>query len=231
VLQGDSWMMDSASVTPHTFSDLSGLLISAAEMAGCHDVEPLKEALQRAAFAQQSPVAAILVTNLVSEGLFLESLASLLGMPWRNESSVLPAENVRTVFPSRLALGFQVLPERSEEETEALSLMTWDPFDHAAWQAITHHHPGPVRLVMTTRKRLTEAVKEAYGVGAETFDELLEGREEEVQSQGEEVNVLDGEDPDASVMKFVNQILREGLQRLLPGWAKGASAGQAGTGP
>jgi len=206
-------MMDSASVTPHTFSDLSGLLISAAEMAGCHDVEPLKEALQRAAFAQQSPVAAILVTNLVSEGLFLESLASLLGMPWRNESSVLPAENVRTVFPSRLALGFQVLPERSEEETEALSLMTWDPFDHAAWQAITHHHPGPVRLVMTTRKRLTEAVKEAYGVGAETFDELLEGREEEVQSQGEEVNVLDGEDPDASVMKFVNQILREGLQQ------------------
>jgi type II secretory ATPase GspE/PulE/Tfp pilus assembly ATPase PilB-like protein len=50
-------------------------------------------------------------------------------------------------------------------------------------------------------------------VGAETFDELLEGREEEAVVQGEEVNVLDGEDPEASVMKFVNQILREGLQQ------------------
>ena len=66
---------------------------------------------------------------------------------------------------------------------------------------------------MTTRRRLTEAVKAAYGVGAETFDELLEGREEEVITEKEEVNVLDGEDPEASVMKFVNQILREGLQQ------------------
>lgn len=205
--------MDASAATPRNYSDLTELLISAANLAGCHDSEPLKEALQRAAFAQQSPVAAILGTNLVSEGLFLESLASLLGMTWRPESAVLPAENVRTVFPARLALGFLVLPERKEEDSQALSLMTWDPFDNAAWQAVSHHHPGPVRLVMTSRKRLTEAVKEAYGVGAETFDELLEGREEEVQAQGEEVNVLDGEDPDASVMKFVNQILREGLQQ------------------
>ena len=205
--------MDSGAATTQKHSDLTGLLISAAELAGCHDEEPLRDALQRAAFAQQSPVAAILGTNLVSEGLFLAALASLLGMPWREESSVLPAENVRAVFPARLALGFQILPEQNEGDSQALSLMTWDPFDNAAWQALSHHHPGPVRLVMTTRKRLTEAVKEAYGVGAETFDELLEGRDEEAVVQGEEVNVLDGEDPEASVMKFVNQILREGLQQ------------------
>ena len=66
---------------------------------------------------------------------------------------------------------------------------------------------------MTTRRRLTEAVKAAYGVGAETFEELLEGRDEEAFVEKEEVNVLDGEDPEASVMKFVNQILREGLQQ------------------
>ena len=205
--------MDSAVATPQKYTDLTGLLISAAQLAGCHDAKPLREALQKAAFSQQSPVAAILGTNLVSEGLFLAGLASLLGMPWREEGLVQPAENVRAVFPARLALGFQVLPEKNEDDSQSLSLMTWDPFDNAAWQAVSHHHPGPVRLVMTTRKRLTEAVKEAYGVGAETFDELLEGREDEVMAQVEEVNVLDGEDPEASVMKFVNQILREGLQQ------------------
>ena len=102
---------------------------------------------------------------------------------------------------------------READAKNQLSLMIWDPFDNAAWQAVTHHHAGPIRLVMTTRRRLTEAVKEAYGVGAETFDELLEGRDEEIAAAKEEVNVLDGEDPEASVMKFVNQILREGLQQ------------------
>jgi len=51
-------------------------------------------------------------------------------------------------------------------------------------------------------------------VGAETFEELLEGREDEGPQQTEEVNVLDdSDDAEASVMKFVNQILREALDQ------------------
>ena len=205
--------MVSSTATNPADSGLSALLLAAADKSGCRDKTAVREALGRAAFAQQSPVAAVLATTLVTENDFLRELATLLGIEWREESDVAPAENVRAVFPARLALGFQILPEKSGEDESVLPLMIWDPFDHAAWQAVTHHHTGSVRLVMTTRRRLTDAVKEAYGVGAETFDELLEGRDEEIMSQREEVNVLDGEDPEASVMKFVNQILREGLQQ------------------
>ena len=208
-------------------SGLAELLLSASVSAGCTDLDLVREALARAAFSQQSQVAAVIATGTVPENDFMKELASLLGMEWREEDQVTPAENVRSSFPARLALGFQILPEQPREQgnennpleegttssSDELSLLIWDPFDHAAWQAVTHHYPGVVHLVMTTRRRLTEAVKAAYGVGAETFEELLEGRDEEAFVEKEEVNVLDGEDPEASVMKFVNQILREGLQQ------------------
>jgi type II secretory ATPase GspE/PulE/Tfp pilus assembly ATPase PilB-like protein len=59
-----------------------------------------------------------------------------------------------------------------------------------------------------------ETLKKTYGVGADTFEELLEGREDDLPGGAkEEVNVIDEDDSEASVMKFVNQILREGLQQ------------------
>ena len=196
---------------------LGELLLSAAVKAACHDQEAVKEALSRASFSQQSMVGAVIATGVVPENDFLRELAGELFLEWREEDAVEPLENVRTAFPARLALGFQILPEEAPEESaansEELRLLVWDPFDHAAWQAVVHHHRGPIRLVMTTRRRLTEAVKSSYGVGAETFEELLEGRDLEAVTEKEEVNVLDGEDPEASVMKFVNQILREGLHQ------------------
>ncbi len=195
------------------FACLEDLLIHAAELAGCADRESLLALLSTSSFAQQSLVGMILSSGMVAEHDFQRELSSVLGMEWREESDVSPAENLRSSFPASLALGFQILPEAGENLSDELRLLIWDPFDHAAWQAVSHHHPGPVRLVMTTRRRLVEAVKSAYGVGAETFEELLEGRDEEIVTEREEINVLDGEDPEASVMKFVNQILREGLQQ------------------
>jgi general secretion pathway protein E len=209
-------MPEPSPVTPPVTESLTSLLLAAAARAGCHDESALSEAVAKASFSQQSQVGAVIASGLVPENDFLQALSGLLGIPWRDEESLRPLENVRQVFPARLALGFQILPEASEsvEETSGtLHLIVWDPFDYAAWQAVAHHHPGPVELAMTTRRRLHEAVKAAYGVGAETFEELLEGRDEETAVQREEVNVLDDEDPEASVMKFVNQILREGLQQ------------------
>ncbi len=210
-------MDDPANSTEGRGSDLPCLLLKAASLSGCREKESLKAILDTAAFAQQSLVGAIIASGLVPENDFLRELSSILGIEWREEDSVTPIANVRSHFPARLALGFQIIPEASNDSTggeNVLRILVWDPFDHAAWQAIAHHHPGPVTLVMTTRRKLVDAVKSAYGVGAETFEELLEGRDEDLIAQPrEEVNVLDGEDPEASVMKFVNQILREGLQQ------------------
>ncbi|MCX6961032.1 MAG: type II/IV secretion system protein [Verrucomicrobia bacterium] len=188
-------------------------LLRLAELAGSSEPEKCRDVLDRAAFAQRSPIAALLDSKLVQELPFLKALASELGIPWREEEDVAPIENVRDKFPARLALGQIVLPEAAVPGGE-LSLLTFDPFDYATWQAVTQHWRGPVSLVMTSRSRLVETLKKTYGVGADTFEELLEGREDDLPGGAkEEVNVIDEDDSEASVMKFVNQILREGLQQ------------------
>ncbi len=188
--------------------DLTGI----AKETGCNEPEKCREILRLAAFSQRSLVAALLDSQLVREPDFLKALAESLDLPWREEGDIQTIENVREKFPARLALGQTVLPESAVEGGE-MRLLTFDPFDHAGWLAVVQHWPGPVRLVITTRRRLIETLKTTYGVGADTFEELIEGRENEVSGTQEEVNVVDEEDSEASVMKFVNQILREALNQ------------------
>ena len=188
-------------------------LLRLATENGCSEPEKCREVLQRASFAQRSPVAALLDSQLVREPDFLKNLAAELDIPWREESEVTPIEQVREKFPARLALGQLVIPESAIEGGE-MRLLTFDPLDYAAWQAITQHWRGPVRPVMTTRRRLLETLKSTYGVGADTFEELLEGREDDIPGGvQEEIHEVGEDDSEASVMKLVNQILREGLHQ------------------
>lgn len=187
-------------------------LVEIARSTGCPDSERCREFLLKAAHSQRSLVSSLLDSEMVREPEFLESLANKLDLPWRAEADVQTIENVREKFPARLALGLTMLPEAATEGGE-LRLLTFDPFDHAGWQAVVQHWAGPVRLVLTTRRRLRDTLKTTYGVGADTFEELIEGRENETGGTQEESHDVDEEDSEASVMKFVNQILREGLQQ------------------
>ncbi|MDX2080801.1 MAG: GspE/PulE family protein [Terrimicrobiaceae bacterium] len=187
-------------------------LVEIARTTGCPDSERCREFLLKAANSQRSLVSSLLDGEMVREPEFLEELAQKLDLPWRAESDVQTIENVREKFPARLALGLTMVPEAATDGGE-LRLLTFDPFDHAGWQAVVQHWGGPVRLVMTTRRRLRDTLKTTYGVGADTFEELIEGRENETGGTQEESHDVDEEDSEASVMKFVNQILREGLQQ------------------
>src|SRR5258708_38252322 len=68
---------------------------------------------------------------------------------------------------------------------------------------------------MSTRTVILQALRQGYGIGAETFEAILQGRtEEEVNTElKQETNVLDLDDSEASVVKFANQILREALEQ------------------
>lgn len=194
-------------------TNLTDDLLGLAVQAGCKNPDECRAAISLALSAQQSPVAAVLDGNFVSEPDFLRALAHSLDLEWREENTLQPLANAREKFPARLALGLNLLPEGPEEDGE-IRVVGFDPFDHTAWQTLARHQTGTIRLALTTRRRLTELLKSTYGIGAVTFDELLEEHDPvHADSHAEEVNVLDDEDPEASVMKFVNQILREGLNQ------------------
>jgi type II secretory ATPase GspE/PulE/Tfp pilus assembly ATPase PilB-like protein len=171
--------------------------------------ETFLEAASQALSLQRSPVRALLDCEGAPERPFLEALAKRVGVEWHEP----PAESTQSfakTFPARLALRYHLIPMQMNEE--ALVLATYDPLDYLARAAVRQQFTGRVRFVMSTRKFIVGAIRQQYGIGAETFEELLEGREDEIALDNvEEVNVLDADDSEASVMKFVNQILREAL--------------------
>lgn len=162
--------------------------------------------------AQRSPVRGILDHASVPKEQFLKQIAIRLGMAWFDPPKDGASDGATgEKLPARIALRYQLVVV--EHTPEVLVVATYDPFDHYARAAVRRHVPGRVRFVMTTRKFILTTLRRQYGVGAETFEELLEGRDEAdfERDAAEEVNVLDGEDSEASVMKFVNQIMREAL--------------------
>lgn len=157
-------------------------------------------------------VAEVLDSGRASEGVFLKQLADNLGMPWLDPSALpSPPDNAPVLLPARLALRHRIFPVA--EENGALVLACYDPFNFVARASIRQALDRKVRFVMAPRSFIIGGLREQYGVGAETFEQLLEGYEESgsAPEENEEINVLDDEDSEASVMKFVNQIIREAL--------------------
>jgi type II secretory ATPase GspE/PulE/Tfp pilus assembly ATPase PilB-like protein len=162
----------------------------------------------------------------VNEETFLSQLAARLGMPWVElpVPDAADAPELKRLLPARVALRHQLLPlavETHESGVEGtpdsrkLLLATNDPFNLIARQAVAREVAVPVRWCLAPKKRLFNALRDFYGVGADTFEEILKGRDVDSADleQRDEANIIDADDEEASVVKFVNQIIREALEQ------------------
>ncbi len=188
------------------------LVAKIAADSGCQDRSRCEAALLEAQQRHGSLVLAVLEADLVDEVLFAENLAKATGLEFLPEAQIDLSQPLHTRFPARLALRHRLLPGRIDGQD--VCLMTYDPFDIDARQAVGRDLHKRVTWAVSTRYQIVEGLRLGYGVGAEHFDELLEGREggADDDEMVQEINVLDAEDEEASVMNFVNQIFREALK-------------------
>jgi general secretion pathway protein E len=188
-------------------------LLKIARDSQCTDVAACQTVLEGAAEAQRSLVRSILDSKLVDETRFLRGISDWLQIPWWDKALTSVAGQLREKVPARLALRYHVVPLQQENSTIWLGL--YDPFDLLARQTLAASLREKVRYIMSTRTLILQALRQGYGIGAETFEAILQGRtEEEVNPElRQETNVLDLDDSEASVVKFVNQILREALEQ------------------
>ena len=143
-----------------------------------------------------------------------------MDLPWVADIEM--AENavaLREICGPRVALKHRLLPFalEGEEGEQRLILATFDPFNLVAHQAAAQELDIPFEWCMASRKRIHEALRKLYGVGADTFEQILDGRDldyDQISDSEDEANVIDAdEDEEASVVKFVNQIIREALDQ------------------
>ncbi|MGJ8697034.1 MAG: GspE/PulE family protein [Verrucomicrobiaceae bacterium] len=198
---------------------MTELLIHPARETGCSDLTALEEVVAEAALRQSSPVDDVLDSNLIDEEPYMRQLAEDLGMEWLAEipdfESALP---LRAACGPQIALKHRVLPISIEgdEGHERLFMVTYDPLNLLARQAAAQSIDMPIVWHMASRRRVHDALRKLYGVGADTFEQLLEGRDLDLDNleMKDEASVIDEvEDEEASVVKFVNQIIREALEQ------------------
>jgi type II secretory ATPase GspE/PulE/Tfp pilus assembly ATPase PilB-like protein len=200
---------------------MTQLLIEPARRTGCEDIRALTEVLQSAAQRQRSPIDDVLDAGVVDEERYMRELAHDLGMEWLETIPVAEVPlPLREACGPRIALRHRLLPvaiTHGDGDKKRLKLATFDPFNLVARQAAAQELALPIDWCMTSRKRLHESLRRLYGVGADTFEQILEGRDfdyDHLEAGEDEANVIDqDDDEEASVVKFVNQIIREALDQ------------------
>ncbi len=168
------------------------------------------EALVAQRSAGQSWTATVLNTGKVDELRFTEALGQLLHTPVELLQSGRPDRSVLSALPSRFVFKHHILPLAQEEGR--LRLATYDGFNTVARRLAAQLVEGKtIEWVLSPRTALLRTLKSVYGVGAETFEELLQNSRALESHDHDVATDLNADDPEASVVKFVNQIIREAL--------------------
>ncbi|MEI8234473.1 MAG: type II/IV secretion system protein, partial [Verrucomicrobiota bacterium] len=148
----------------------------------------------------------VLNSGKVDETRFTEALGALFDTPVEPLSAARLDRSALAALPSRFVFKHHILPLAVEEAT--IRLATCDVFNATARQLAAQLVGGrTIAWALVPRSQLLRAIKSAYGVGAETFEELLQNsRALDAADQEGAATDLNAADPEASVVSFVNQV-------------------------
>lgn len=153
----------------------------------------------------------ILNSGKVDEQRFANELARVFNSPVEIIDPAKVERAALALLPSRFVFKHHILPLSAKENT--VRLATYDIFNNVARRLAAQQLAGKkIEWVLSARGLLLRAIKTVYGVGAETFEEiLLTSRTYDTVDEREKAQDITSDDPEASVVKFVNQVIREAI--------------------
>ncbi len=159
--------------------------------------------------SQESLLSFICRERGLAEDVFLQQLAKALNWPFLDLPKLKVPNEARTKISTKVAFQYSVLPTALTDGS--LQVAVSNPFDTAMLNAVRFDARGPVQFALATKTEIEKALKNFYGVGAETLGEL---------DQDEALLDLDlpadkeitESDQEASVIKFVNQVIWEAFK-------------------
>jgi general secretion pathway protein E len=152
----------------------------------------------------------VLDSGKIDEGRFLAAVGKFFRVPVMSIDAKAIDRETLSILPSRFVFQHHILPIARKENS--IVLATYDLFNSVGRQLAGQLLKKPPEWVLVPRAQILRAMKTLYGVGAETFDEILKtNRSFEFLQDTETSQDLNADDPEASVVKFVNQIIREAI--------------------
>jgi type II secretion system protein E len=182
-------------------------LLAVAQLAAPEQFEAWQKAWRIAAAngSQESLLEFICRESGVSEEIFLQKLASALGWPFLDLRRVTVPTEARNKISTKVAFQYFALPTDCQDHT--LQVAVSNPFDAGMLSAVQFDARMPVQFALAPKIEIEKALKKYYGVGAETLDTLA--KDEPIDLLDTVDKEITESDQEASVIKFVNQIVWE----------------------
>ncbi len=150
--------------------------------------------------------------GLASEDAFLQALAAALGLPYVRLENVELEPHVLERLSTKVVFQYNVIPIAFENGT--LVVAANDPLNTDLADALRLAAGARVKLTLSPGADIAQAAKKFYGVGAETLDRMMQDDRFEVnQSETLAKADLNELDQEASIVKFVNQIIYEACRQ------------------
>ena len=143
------------------------------------------------------------------ETMFLPIVAGQWGVDFVNLKEIKIPSSTLSYIPAKLASHYKVIP--FEYKNGFLKIATTEPLNIHLMDEIDSAVQIPVKPVLATAKDIAEAIREYYGVGAETIDAMMTSVES-LNASDSEVQDIAASAEEASIAKFLNQILLEAFR-------------------
>ncbi|MDB6129027.1 MAG: xpsE 3 [Verrucomicrobiales bacterium] len=145
-----------------------------------------------------------------SEEEVLRWLAKEYGLTYTSLEELQPDKEVLSLFPARLLLKEELLPLR--KVNGSVEIATSRLFATQGLDALKTLTGLKLQPVLARTEVIQQELKKRLGVGADTIDTLDENTSfQVVKDDNEDGNDLDDAAEDASIIRFVNQVLKDAI--------------------
>jgi len=149
-------------------------------------------------------------TAVTEEGI-LRWLAKEYGLSFTTLDDIEPDRQLLSLFPARILLKEELLPLRRQNGT--VEVATSRLFATQGLDALKTLTGLNLKPVLAASEVIQREMKKRLGVGADTIDTLgEEGSFQVVDEHPEEDTDLDTAAEDASIIRFVNQVLKDAIE-------------------
>ncbi|MCK4519045.1 MAG: type II secretion system ATPase GspE [Candidatus Omnitrophica bacterium] len=166
-------------------------------------VSRLKEANQR--------IGRILIElGFATEEDVLRMLAFQLGIPYLKLSGIEIDRSVIAKIPVKFASLNKLIPLSMDDDL--LKIAMADPMDIHTLDDLKLLLACEVKLAVSSEDEIVKAIRKHYGVGADTMEKMVEATADELEQEALKADKVENKEElaeDASVIKFVNQIIAE----------------------
>ena len=139
-------------------------------------------------------------------------LSSHLRVPYIKLKALKISPKVIEKVPPKFSSHYKIMPVEIKDNT--LTIAMADPLDIRTQDDLRLLLGLEVKGALASETDIQDAISSYYGVGAETMERIIasKGADEELSMHAEKAEDLEALAEDASIIKFVNQILSEAIK-------------------